>query len=288
MGDFIRALVQYEFLRNALLTGLLASVVCGIIGTFVVVRRITFVADGIAHCVLGGMGVAYFIQKMYFPAFHPFYGAVIAALGAALLIGFVRLHAREREDTVIGALWAVGMAVGVLFMAKTPGYGQDLSAYLFGDILMITSRDLWTVAGLDLVVITLTAVFYNPMLAVCFDEEFARLRGVPVQAVYMLMLCLTALTVVVLATVVGVVMVVALLTLPTAVAGQFTHTMRRMMVLAVLVCVGVTAGGLYASYTTNLPSGATIIVLAGALYAAVLAGRKLLRRKASAGMPAEG
>jgi zinc transport system permease protein len=215
------------------------------------------------------------------------YGAVASALAAAVVLGLVSMYARQREDTVIGALWATGMAVGLLFITKTPGYIDPMS-YLFGNILLITKQDLWMVVGLDVLTVGLGVFFYHKFLAVCFDEEFARLRGVNVQLYYMLLLCLTALTVVLLMTVVGIVMVIALLTLPAAVAGQFSRRLWQMMALSVVFCLLFTVFGLGISYDYDLPSGPTIIVLAAAVYLVVtLAGRLLKRRRAALAEPAD-
>lgn len=266
-------------MQNALLAGVLASIACGIVGSYVVARRITYIAGGISHCILGGMGAACYVQVVYgWRGLQPIHGAVAAALLAAAIIGLVSLRAKEREDTVIGALWAIGMALGVLFILKTPGYSQDLMSYLFGNILMVSAQDLWLIVGLDALVVTVGLLFYNPLQAVCFDEEFARLRGVPVGFFYLLLLGITALTVVLLATVVGVVMVIALLTLPAAVASQFSKTLRQMMILSTLFSILFTVGGLALSYSPNLPAGATIILVAGAAYLLVTLGRYLLRR----------
>ena len=264
-------------MQYALITGLLASVACGVIGTYIVVRRISYIAGGIAHCVLGGMGVAMYLQRTCdCPWLHPLYGAIAAALGAALIIGFVSLRWKQREDTVIGALWALGMAVGVLFIYSTPGYSEDLMSYLFGNILMVTPESIYLIAGLDVLVVALGLLFYNKFLAVCFDEEFAGVRGVNVEFYYLLLLCLTALTVVLLVTVVGIVMVIALLTLPAAVAGQFARSLRQMMILSAIFTAAFTTGGLALSYSPDLPAGATIIILAGAVYLVVTVGKKLL------------
>jgi zinc transport system permease protein len=235
MAEFLRALGNPDiaFLRYAFLAGLLASVAFGIIGTYVVARRISYLAGAIAHSVLGGIGLALYLQKeVGWEWCHPLYGAIVAALAAALIIGVVTLRARQREDTVIGALWAIGMAVGLLFIARTRGYVDPMS-YLFGDILLITRRDVWMIALLDGVVVALGVFFYNKMLAVCFDEEFARLRGIKVEVYYLLLLCLTALTVVLLVSIVGIVMVIALLTLPAAVGGQFSRRLWQMMGLSI-------------------------------------------------------
>lgn len=277
MHLFLSDLFQHDFLQYALLTGILASVSCGVIGSFVVVRRITYIAGGIAHSVLGGLGAALYVQKSYdWPALDPLYGAIAAALIAALIIGMVSLRAREREDTVIGALWAVGMAVGVLFISQTPGYNTDLMSYLFGSILMVSPEELWLLVGLDVLVLVTAIVFYNQFLAVSFDDEFALLRGLRVEVYYLLLLCLTALTVVVLVTVVGIVMVIALLTLPAAIAGFFSRSLRHMMALAAVLCVLFTTSGLILSYGPNYPAGATTIVVAGAVYLVVLIGKRVI------------
>ena len=279
MSDFLDAVLHYSFMQYALAAGLLASVACGVVGTYVVVRRITYIAGGISHCVLGGMGAALYFQKVYgWEAFSPIYGAVAAALAAALIIGLVSLRAKQREDTVIGALWAIGMATGVLFIARTPGYTQDLMSYLFGNILMVTRDDLWLIAGLDALVVAVGLLFYNPLLAVCFDEEFARTRGLRVEFYYLMLLVLTALTVVLLVTVVGIVLVIALLTLPVAVAGHFAKRLWQMMALATVFSMAFTTAGLAISYKPDLPAGATIIVLAGAVYLVVAVGSRLVRR----------
>ncbi len=272
MGDFFAALAAQGFLQHALAAGLLASVGCGVMGPFVVVKRITFLAGGIAHAVLGGMGVA-----AYFGG-SPLLGALIAALAAALMIGAVRLKASEREDTLIGALWSVGMAVGILFIARTPGYNVDLMSALFGNILMVTAGHLRLMIALDLLLLILVAAFYKQLLAVAFDEEFARLRGVHVTLFYLLLLCLIALTVVLLIQVVGLILVIALLTLPAAVAAQYAGSLSRMMLISVLLGAVICTGGLALSYGPDLPAGPTIILLAGGVYLlSTLAGRVLRR-----------
>ena len=279
MGEFLDAVARHDFMRYALLTGLLASVACGVVGSYVVARRISYLAGGIAHCVLGGMGAARYLQVVWgWSWLSPLYGAVAAALAAAVVIGLVSLRTQQREDTVIGALWAVGMAVGILFISQTPGYNEDLMSYLFGNILMVSAEEVWLIAALDAVVLAVSLTFYNQFLAVCFDEEFARLRGLRVEAYYLLLLCLTALTVVVLVTVVGIVMVIALLTLPAAMAGQFSKTLSRSMVAATGLCMALTTAGLALSYGPNLPAGATTIVLAGGVYLLVVASSGLAKR----------
>mgnify|MGYP001816283043 FL=1 len=267
MGEFFQALLQHGFLRHALLAGLLVSVSSGIVGTYVVTRRITYLAGGIAHCVLGGMGFARYMQVVHgWTYLTPMVGALLAALLAAFIIGWVNKKAKERVDTVISAFWGMGMAIGILFIAKTPGYGEDLMAYLFGNILLVTRGDLLAIAGLDLFIAATALLFHKQFVAVCFDEEFARLRGVNAHLFYFLMLALTALTVVLMVSIVGSVMVIVLLTLPAAIAGRFCLRMGSMMALAAGICALLTFGGLAISYGPDLPAGATIIVLAGVSY----------------------
>ncbi|MFH0824019.1 MAG: metal ABC transporter permease, partial [Pseudomonadota bacterium] len=222
---------------------------------------------GIAHTVLGGMGAALYLQKAYhWEGVLPIHGALLSAIAAAVIIGLVSLWAKEREDTVISALWAVGMAVGIIFISRTPGYNEDLMSYLFGNILMVSGEDLQLLAGLAAVVAALGILFYNQFLAVCFDHEFARLRGVNVEAVYLLLLSLAALTVVVLATVVGIVMVIALLTLPVGIAGLLSTSMWRIMAVSAVLCGVFTTTGLFVSYGPDYPAGATTIIIAGVSY----------------------
>ncbi|HNY64571.1 MAG TPA: metal ABC transporter permease [Deltaproteobacteria bacterium] len=280
MTEFMTDLMSFPFLRYAFLAGVLASIACGIMGSYVVSRRITYIAGAISHSVLGGMGAARYCEVVLgWTWFHPITGAIIAALVSALIIGLVSLRAKGREDTVIGAVWAIGMAIGIVFIFRTPGYNEDLMSYLFGNILMVTGQDIWLMAGLDLLIIGLVLLFYNKFLAVCFDEEFARLRGVRVEAYYLLLLGLTALTVVLLLSVVGIVMVIALLTLPAATAGYFSRRLWQMMVLSVIFSVLFTTGGLALSYSPNLPTGATIILVAGAAYLSVVALTRVVKAR---------
>ncbi len=170
------------------MAALLASVGCGVVGTYVVARRIGYLAGGIAHAVLGGMGVAYFLGA------SPLGGALVAAVTAALIIGVFTLRWKQQEDVAIGAIWAVGMAVGILFISRTPGYNADLMSYLFGNVLMVSNRDLALMAGLDLLVLVVTLLFHKQLTAICFDEEFARVRGVRVAAFHLLLLGITPAT----------------------------------------------------------------------------------------------
>jgi len=273
--DFFAALIEQPFLQTALLAGLLASIGTGLIGSFVVVKRIAFLAGGIAHSVLGGMGAALYL------GLDPLAGALAAAVVAALIIGWVRLTWSAQEDTLIGAVWAIGMAIGILFITKTPGYSSDLMSYLFGNILLVPRQDLWFMASLDVLLLVVIGLFYRQLLAVSFDEEHARLRGLNVPAYYLLLLILVAVTVVLLIQIVGLILVIALLTLPAAVAGHYVHSLGRMMVLAVLLGALLTSVGLASAYGPDLPVGPTIILLAALAYlVSALATHFLARRRA--------
>jgi len=276
VAGFLHALRTHTFMQNAVIVGLLASAACAMIGTYVVVKRITFISGGIAHAVLGGMGVAYFLNM------DPLGGALVAALVAALIIGVVSLRSRQREDTIIGALWAVGMAVGIVFMHKTEGYQVDLMNYLFGNILLVTRGDIYLTLALDLGILAAVLLFYKRFLAICFDEEFTRIQGVQVDLFYLLLLCLIALTVVIMVQVVGIILVIALLTLPAATAGHYSRSLKQMMIIALVVGAACTTGGLAVSYPYDLPSGATIVLIAGGVYLASTVLNRLLRRGVTA------
>ncbi len=264
---FTEALREHSFLQFALLAGVLASIPCGVVGSFVVIRRISYIAGGIAHSVLAGLGVVHYLQVVHgFTAISPMGGAVIAALLAAAIIGWVSLHLKQRADTVIGAVWAMGMAVGIVFISLTPGYTTDLMSYLFGNILMVSSSDLWLIAGLDVLVLVIVGLFHKQLLAVCFDSEFAALRGVHINRFYFLLLGLTALTVVLLVSVVGIILVIALLTLPAAMANLFARRLWQMMATATVLCVVLTSSGLALSYGPDLPAGAVTILLTGSAF----------------------
>ncbi len=279
MIEFFGALTDPDipFLRYALIVGLLSSVAFGIVGTYVVTRRISYLAGAIAHSALGGIGIALFLQRTQEISWiTPQIGALIAAILTALLVGWINLRAKEREDTAIGALWAIGMALGLIFLAKTPGYVDPMS-YLFGNILFITQNDLITIAILDGLIISLALLFYRHFMAICFDEEFARLRGLPVEAFYLLLLSLTALTIVLLIQIVGIVMVIALLTLPAAVAGILSRTLWGMMIWATCFCAFFATTGLGVSYIHDLPTGPTIIMIAALVYVFLISFRKFMR-----------
>lgn len=279
MNLFWEHLLKHAFLQYAILGGLLASVACGIVGSFVVVRRTTYVAGAIAHCVLGGMGVARYMQRVHGVEWMtPMFGATAAAVIAALIISAVTVSGRQREDTVLSAVWAIGMAVGVSFIMLTPGYYEDLMSYLFGNILMVGVSDLLHMAVLDAVIITLMILFYDKFLVISFHPELARLRGIRVGAYHTLLHVLIALTVVLLTQVVGLIMVIALLTLPAATVLHFAKRLSIAMLLATTLCFLFTVTGIALSYGPELPAGATVIQVAGAIYLLAVAGRWIWRK----------
>ncbi|MDY7029602.1 MAG: metal ABC transporter permease [Spirochaetota bacterium] len=274
--EFFAALVNpgVPFIRYALIAGLLSSISFGIIGSFVVVKRISYIAGAISHAALAGIGGALYLRHAYgIESISPLHGAVVAALAAAFIIGMVTTRYKEREDTVIGTIWAIGMAIGLLFISKTPGYVDPMS-YLFGNILLVGRQELYLILILDLLVITVGILFYQQFLALSFDEEFTKLRGIRTQLYYILLIFLIALTVVLMVTVVGIVMVIALLTIPAATAGIFSKKLWHMMVLGGILCALFTSLGLGTSYMLDLPSGSTTIVIAGIIYLLSLGSRR--------------
>lgn len=252
--------LQYEFMRNALLAGLLVSIACGIIGSLVVVNRIVFISGGIAHASYGGIGLA------FFAGFSPYIGAAMAALISALIMGIVSRGKKHRTDTVIGVIWAVGMSAGIVLIDLTPGYNVDLMSYLFGSILMVPMYSLWAMAGMNLVIFLLIFLFYKDFLAMSFDEEFALAMGVPVGPLYFLLLTMVAMTVVMTIQVVGLILVIALLTIPSYLAEKYTTSLKAMMTWALILSIVFTQSGIWLSYYLNLSTGAVIVLVAAVFF----------------------
>lgn len=261
--------LQYDFMQNAIYAGLLTSVACGIIGVYVVVNRIVFVSGGIAHASFGGIGLGYLAEM------NPVHGALIFTISSALGMGIITRKTSLPEDTAIGILWAMGMALGIIFIGLAPGYTPDLFSYLFGNILMVPHSDLILMIVLDIVILVIVAALYKEFLALSFDEEFGTVVGVPVERLYLLLLCLIALTVVILIRVVGIILVIALLTIPATMARQFTHDLRIMMLLSILFGALFIICGLWLSYEFDVASGATIILFSGTVLLLTLGIRRL-------------
>lgn len=255
-----------SILFNAFLITLLSSVSFGILGTLVVVRRISSAAGAIAHSVLGGIGVGLFCERaLGIPVGGPLVGAVLAALVSAIIISWVSLRLHQREDTVIGGIWAFGMAIGLLFLSKTPGYADPMS-YLFGNILLVSNADLCLAAFLGIAVLGVVVPFYREILTLCFDESFAKVRNIKTEMLSLCILLLVALGTVAMLRFVGLILVIALLTLPAAIACVFPLKLWKTMVLASVLCLILSWSGIVASYYLDLPTGSSIAVLAGAVY----------------------
>jgi zinc transport system permease protein len=249
--------LQFEFMRNALLAGFLVSVICGVLGTLVVVNRIVFISGGIAHAAYGGIGLALYL------GLPPSLGATLFSFVVSMVMGIASLKSKERADTIIGVMWALGMALGIILIDLSPGYGVDLMSYLFGSILSVPNPDIWYMLCLAVFVILVALVFYKELMAMSYDEEFASVTGIPVRALYFTLLGLISLAVVTIIRVVGLILVIALLTIPPYISEKYTISLGKMMVFSSLMGILFTLAGLWFSYSYNLSSGATIIMAAG-------------------------
>jgi zinc transport system permease protein len=268
MTEMIRVLLDpaLPFMRHAMIAGILSSILFGVLGAIVTVKRISGLAGAISHAVLGGIGMALFLSASGLVSWlTPVMGALLFAVLASIIIGVVSLRAKQREDTVINAIWAVGMSVGVLFMARTPGYIDPMS-YLFGNILLISLHDLYLLAALDLIVLFFAWRFYPQIEASAFDDEFSRVRGVKTHVLFLVLLTVIAVAIVMLQTFVGIVMVIAMLTLPAGTAGYFARNLAWMMWLGSLFSAFFTIAGISASWHLDTPAGATVVVITGAVF----------------------
>ena len=246
-------LFSYDFFQKAFLAAVFASISCGIIGAYIVSRRIVFISGGITHASFGGIGLAFFL------GFNPLLGAVLFAVLSALGIQFFTKVAEIREDSSIAIWWSLGMALGIIFVFLTPGYTPNLMSYLFGNILTVTTSELWWMFMLNLVIFFFFAVFLRKILYIAFDEEFARTAGLPVALFNYLIIVLIALTVVLNIRVVGIILILSLLTIPQATANLYTNDFKRLLVYSSLFAFVGTIAGLFISYFLNIPSGAAII-----------------------------
>ncbi|MDR3111157.1 MAG: metal ABC transporter permease [Planctomycetaceae bacterium] len=264
----------YGFVRLALVVSAIASVPFGLVGTFVVVRRVGYLAGAIAHCAFGGIGVGLYLNRgLGLTSVDPMMISLVVAIACAILIGVIKRYAGEREDTIIGAIWAIGMSVGLLCLDKTPAGNANISSYLFGDLYLISPANAIAVAVLAACVLIIVVFLFRHLEAVSFDEEHSKLRGLPATLYFQLLLVITAVTVVTMVQVVGMLLVVAMLTLPAAAAGRLTKHLSSMAVLAVIICFVFSWTGIMVSVMLNLSSGPTIIVVAAIGYFIVL-GKK--------------
>lgn len=290
MPSFYEALVHNPLLLAALFAGMAASVVSGIVGSYVVVKRIVFIGGSISHSVLSGIGICIWLERTRGITWvSPLYGALIASVLSAVIIGWIHLNYRQREDSVIAAVWSIGMAIGILFISQTPGYNVELTNFLIGNISWVSKSDLYILWTLDGAVILLALCLHKRFLAICFDEEQARLQGVPVQSLYLLLLILIAVSIVLLIQVVGIVLVMTMLTIPAAIANLMTTRLSRMMLLAILIGCFFCLSGNAAAYYLDWPTGATIALIAGCVYVICMAfsgsGKRANRAKSDLSDP---
>lgn len=248
--------LQYDFIQNALLAGVLISIAAGVIGSLVVVNKITFITGGIAHSSYGGIGLAIYL------GLPVLFGATVFAIITAVIIAILTLNDKKRIDSIIGIMWAFGMALGIIFVDLTPGYNVDLMSYLFGSIIAVSSSDITYMLILDVFIISVISLFYKQILAVSYDSEFAKLRGLNIKFFYTLILILTALSVVAAIKAVGLILVIALLTIPTFIAEVFAKRLSTMMIISSFLAILFTILGLVVSYHYDISSGASIIITA--------------------------
>ncbi|WP_163335653.1 metal ABC transporter permease [Desulfopila sp. IMCC35008] len=265
--------LQFEFMRNALTAGLLAAIICGVIGTMIVVNRLVFLSGGVAHSAYGGIGLAFFLGWPYL------LGATLFAFGSAMVMAAVSMRSKHRADTIIGVMWAVGMATGVLLLDMTPGYNVDLMSYLFGSILSVPTSDLIYMAVLGVALICFIGWYYNDLLIMSYDEEFAQVRGVRVKRLYFMLIGAVAVSIVIIVQVVGLILVIALLTIPPYIAERYTKSLFQMMVVSCVLGMLFIFGGLFGAYTYDLTSGAVIIFVAGLCFFLSMGFDKLMQMR---------
>ncbi len=264
--------LEFEFMRHALVAGFLASIICGIMGTLVVVNRIVFLSGGIAHAAYGGIGLAFYFGWPYL------LGTVGFSLAAAMLMAAISMRARHRADTIIGVIWALGMALGVILIDLTPGYNVDLMSYLFGSILTVPASDLYIMAAIGLLITLAVVYYYKDLLALSYDEEFAQIRGVPVKSLYFGMIGMLAVTIVMVIQVVGLILVIALLTIPPFIVEKYAKSLAQMMLGSSVLGAIFTITGLWFAYRFNLTSGAAIILVSGIAFLISLVIDRLRRQ----------
>jgi len=263
--------LSYAFIKNAIAASILASIICGVIGPFIVARRMVFISGGLSHTAFGGLGIAYWLGT------NPLYGAVVFVLGAA--VAMARLEKKiDSNDLLIGILWALGVAVGIVFIHLTPGFTPDLMTFLFGNILTVSRSDIAAALVLVVVICLAVFVFFKGFVSIALDEDYALARGIPVEALNLCLMVMMALSIVILLQVVGIILVIALLTIPVAIAREMTFHFKCVMALSTLWGITICLAGLTLSYFAELPSGAAIILLGAFILGLIKAGKWLSRR----------
>ncbi|MGK0290853.1 MAG: zinc transport system permease protein [bacterium] len=265
--------LQFQFMQNAVIAGILAAISCGVIGSFVVVNRISFISGGVAHASYGGVGLAIFFGL-------PVYITTIGfSVVAAIIMGFVSLKKRHRADAMIGILWAGGMSLGIIFSELTPGYQGELTGYLFGSILSVPKEEIYLMLILDGLVLGFIIFFFREFLSLSYDEEFAKSRGVPTDFFYIFLLVLISVSIVSVVKVVGMVLIIALLIIPPMIAEKYVSSLKAMIVTAVLLNLLFVFFGLWLSYQFNLASGAAVVLVATIGYGISFVVHSLLKLK---------
>lgn len=268
---FLEILLTSPLFISALIAGILASIAGGIVGSYVVVKRISFISGGISHSVLSGIGVCLWLERVHGVLWAtPIIGALVSAVISSLIIGWIHLHRKEREDSVIAAIWAIGMAIGVIFISVTPGFNVELANFLVGNILWVSQDDLIVLAALDAVVLLTVILLHKRFLSICFDEDQALIQGQNVNVLYTVLLVLVGICVVLLIQVVGIILVMMLLAIPPAIANLFTHRLSRIMGLAIVISSLFCFFGMMAAFYLDWPVGATISLVAGISYMGAL------------------
>ena len=264
---FFEAIQTNSFLQSALIASFFASIASGVMGSFVVVKKISSISGSISHSVLGGVGFCLFLQyNLNYLWADPLYGAFFVALIAAFIIGYVHTHYRQKEDALIASVWSIGMAIGVIFISFIKGYKADFSNYLFGNILLVKNLHLLLLFLFDLIILAITYLQYRKFLAICFDEEGARLQKIPVTGLYFLLLSLIAITVVLLMQIIGIILVIALLAIPPTIASAYTKKLPKIMFFAFSISLLSSFLGIAIAYTLNLPPGPAIALIITLFY----------------------
>jgi len=265
-------ILQYTFIQRAILATILTSIACGVIGVYVVTKKIVFIAGGISHACFGGIGLSFYL------GLNPLVGLLPFSIFSAAILGFLSKKTRVSEDSAIGILWSLGVAVGVILIYLTPGYAPDLMTYLFGNILTVPASDIWLMVAIDVIVLAVVVLFFKEFLSMCFDEEYTRVVGVSSNALYLILLCLLALATVSMIKVVGIILIIAMLSIPASISRKFSHNMKTMMVYSSILGAVLSLVGLALSYRFDMPSGATIILVMSAVYLFIVGVSGLQKR----------
>lgn len=251
----LEILEQYNFLVNASIGAILSGVACGVVGSYIVARRLVFLSGGITHSSFGGIGIAYYM------GWNPILGALVFAIMSALGIEYMSGRGKLKEDSAIGILWSLGMAIGIIFVFLTPGYAPNLMTFLFGNILLVSSENLLWLAILDAALLIIFALFYRSIIYTALDGEYAKSAGMPVRLISYAMMVLLATTIVLNIKVVGIMLLISLLTMPVAIVSNLTHNLKTIMVYSSIIAASATLLGIFISYHINIPSSATTIVV---------------------------